>query len=244
MSSEKFHFPDIDQVGIETLDVISFAPRFNKWMYKTIAPFTKGNILEVGSGIGNISQFFIDQNAQISLTDIRDNYVTILKEKYKSKAHEVFKLDLAAENFETTYKDRLGSYDSIFALNVVEHIEDDVLAIKNAKKLLKTDGHLIILVPAYNWLYNSFDLALEHYRRYTRKTLNKLLSSAEFKIIHNQYFNAFGMLGWFVSGKILKKKSIPRNQMELYDRLIFIAKTIDKINFNSFGLSVISIGKK
>ena len=82
MSDSKFIFPDLDEIGIDTLDAISFAPNFNEYMFKTIEPYCSGNILEIGSGIGNISKHFIAKDATISLTDIRDNYVDILKENY------------------------------------------------------------------------------------------------------------------------------------------------------------------
>ncbi|MBT8231061.1 MAG: class I SAM-dependent methyltransferase [Saprospiraceae bacterium] len=243
MSNAKFIFPDLDEIGIDTLDAISFAPRFNEYMFKTIEQYCSGNILEIGSGIGNISKHFIDKKASISLTDIRDNYVDILKENYGNQTKEIFNLDITDPDFDKKYADKFENYDTIFALNVVEHIKDDNLAIVNCKKLLKNGGQLVILVPAYQWMYNSFDTALEHYRRYTKKRLNGLLSK-HLNIIHHQYFNVFGMAGWFVSGKILRKKTIPRNQMELYDKLIWISKTLDKIVFNKIGLSVISVGKK
>lgn len=243
MKDSKFVFPELDEVGIDTLDVISFAPNFNEYMFKTIEPYCYGYILEIGSGIGNISKHFIDKKATISLTDIRDNYVDILKDNFESNTEDIYNLNITDPDFDLKFKDKFESYDSIFALNVVEHIKDDNLAITNAKKLLKPGGNLVILVPAYQWMYNSFDTALEHYRRYTKSRLNNIMKD-KLEIIHSQYFNVFGMAGWFVSGKILRKKSIPRNQMELYDKLIGLSKALDKVVLNKVGLSVISVGKK
>jgi len=240
---ENFVFPDIDEVGIETLEAVSIAVNFNEWMYNTISKHCSGKILEIGSGIGNISKHFIENDHDITLTDIRDNYIESLKEQFPSHENKTLLMDLVDPNFEIKYSKLLGTYDSVFALNVVEHIKDDQLAISNAKKLLKPNGKLIILVPAFQSLYNSFDTALEHFRRYTKKSLNKLISS-ELDVSHSQYFNAFGMLGWFVSGKVLKKKTIPIKQMKIYDKLLFIAKTIDICVFNQIGLSVISVGIK
>lgn len=242
---KEFEFPDIDEVGIETLESISIAVNFNQWMYKTISQFCSGKILEIGSGIGNISQCFIDSDQDITLTDIRDNYIETLKEKFPQKKDMVHHMDLVNEDFDTLYESFLGQYDSVFALNVVEHIENDTLAIQNASKLLNTNGKLIILVPAYQALYNTIDEALEHYRRYTKKTLNGVISQTqEIHLEHSQYFNAFGMLGWFVTGSLLKSKTVPVNKMRLYDKLLFIAKTIDKLTFNKIGLSVISVAYK
>jgi len=243
MTNSKFEFPEIDEIGIDTLDAISFAPGFNKYMFETIEPFCKGHILEIGAGIGNISEHFITKGAEISLTDIRDNYVEILNNNFGETAESIFNLDIVSEDFDEKFKHLYESFDSIFALNVVEHIKDHELAIRNIKKLLKPNGHIIILVPAYQILYNSFDTALEHFRRYTQKSLNKIISP-EFEIIHNQYFNVFGIAGWVVSGGILKKKAIPRNQMELYDKLIGFSRFLDKLVFNKIGLSVITVGKK
>jgi SAM-dependent methyltransferase len=240
---EDFVFPDIDEVGIETLEAVSIAVNFNRWMYDTISKHCSGKILEIGSGIGNITQHFIENDHDITLTDIRSNYVQSLKEQFPSHKDKTILMDLVDDNFDQEFRKLLGTYDTVFALNVVEHIKDDRLAIFNATKLLKPGGKLIILVPAYQFLYNSFDVALEHYRRYTKKTLNQLIAS-ELKLSHSQYFNAFGMLGWFVSGKVLKKKTIPIKQMKIYDRLLFIAKSIDKCLFNRMGLSVISVGTK
>ena len=242
--SEEFEFPEVDEIGIETLESISIAKNFNRWMYQTISPHCSGKILEIGSGIGNISKHFIEEGKDITLTDIRENYVATIEEQFPEYSKDkIIQLDLVDPDFDNRYRSLLTQYDSLFALNVVEHIKDHQTAISNAKKLLKPKGKIIILVPAFQSLYNTFDLALEHYRRYTKKSLRKLIG-AEFELEHSQYFNAFGMLGWFVSGKLLKKKTIPLNQMKIYDRLLFIAKTIDKVVFNKIGLSVITVGIK
>jgi hypothetical protein len=110
--------------------------------------------------------------------------------------------------------------------------------------LLKTGGTLVILVPAYQFLYNKFDKELEHYRRYTKASLNSLFKKANFKIIHNQYFNAIGILGWFVSGRLLGNNLIPEDQMKAYNTLVPIFRILDKLVLNIFGLSVITVGKK
>ena len=94
------------------------------------------------------------------------------------------------------FKNYIGTFDSVFAFNVVEHIEDDKLALENCYKLLKPGGHVVILVPAYQSLYNRFDKELEHFRRYTKKTLKAVISSARFDIITKRYFNFMGIFGW------------------------------------------------
>lgn len=238
-----FQYKEVDKEGWETLDAIAQAGRFNKWMYETVKPFCKGRILEIGSGIGNISKFFVDAHADITLSDIRPVYCELLKKTFPG-VHEIVQLDLVDPSFDRTYASHLEKYDTVFALNVVEHIENDLLAIQNAYKLLKKNGQLVILVPAYNQLYNRFDTELEHFRRYTRKRLNELLKAGNLAIVHSSYFNFMGIPGWYVSGKFQQNKTIPKSQMSLYDKLVPVFKLVDKLVFNKIGLSVVSVGRK
>jgi SAM-dependent methyltransferase len=188
----------------------------------------------------------LQNNHTITLSDIRDNYCNVLRKKYGDKPNlkDIVKLDIIDPEFDTKYSKLIGTFDSIYAMNIVEHVKDDDLAIANCKKLLKPNGNLIILVPAYQKLYNIFDEELEHYRRYNQKSLDKLFINNDLDIIHRQYFNFIGILGWWFSGSILKKKTIPGGQMKLYNSLVGIFKIIDKVMLNKMGLSVITVGKK
>lgn len=241
-----FTFKEIDQEGLDTLSVIEKADRFNEWMYQTIKPYCKGNVFEVGSGIGTISERFFRDKINLTLSDIRSGYCDRLSEKFGKMATlgGVVQMDLTHPEFDVVFADHLQAYDTVFALNVVEHIQDDSLAVQNGHKLLKPGGHLIILVPAYQALYNRFDAELEHYRRYTKARLNSLISGINFDVIHSQYFNLMGIAGWFVSGKLQNNQTIPGGQMNLYNALVPVFKVVDKLTFNAAGLSVISVGRK
>lgn len=237
---------EYDQIGKDTLDVISEADRFIEWMYFTIKPYCSNKILEVGSGIGNITEFFLEDQFELLATDLRKNYCSYLNNRFRDYPSfaGAEQMNLVDPDFEKKFKDQFNQFNTVFALNVVEHIEDDTLAISNCKKLLKPKGRLIILVPSYQVLYNSFDEQLGHFRRYTINTLASLFENTNFDIIHKQYFNFVGIIGWFFSGRLLKIKQIPRNQMKLYNRLVPFIKLADRILFHSMGLSVIVVGEK
>ncbi len=234
------------QYGTDTLEVISSADRFNHWMYQTIRPHCSGSILEIGSGIGNISQFFVNDGAAISLSDFDRSYFPRLKEKFGSSPNlkGIYQIDFSVKNPEDLYPELIGKFDTVFALNVVEHIEDHHQALLNANKFLRPGGNVVILVPAFQFLFNGFDEQLGHYRRYTSKTLKNLMESADFEVIHSRYFNFIGTLGWFVSGNILRKKMIPGGQMKLYDTLVPVWKLVDSFTQKFSGLSVIQTGQK
>ncbi len=242
---KEFSYKELDQEGEETLSAIAEAGNFNEWMFETIRPFCKGEILEIGSGIGNISEFFIDRSLPITLSDIRESYCTHLVEKFPGLAeNRILQLDIAHKDFDEVYADYLGKFDSVFALNVIEHIEYDNVAVQNCRKLLKPGGNLIILVPAFQSLYNRFDRELEHYRRYTQKTISRVLASQEFDIIHRQYWNSLGIPGWYVSGKLQNNKTIPKGQMKIFNYMVLISKMLDRLLLRKIGLSVIVVGQK
>src|SRR5689334_22266314 len=99
----EFQYKEIDREGWETLDAIAAADKFNKWMYDTIRPYCTGKILEIGSGIGNISKFFIESDADIMLSDIRPVYCEVLRKEFP-RASGVVEMDLTHPTFETTYQ--------------------------------------------------------------------------------------------------------------------------------------------
>lgn len=77
-----------------------------------------------------------------------------------------------------------------------------------------------------------------------KRDLNMLFQKQNLSILKSFYFNAAGIAGWFVSGKIQRNKTLPKNQVRLYDWFVPIFKIIDKLLLNRVGLSVISIGMK
>ena len=235
-----------DPVGEATLTVISKADKFNRWMYETIRPFLKGNILEIGSGIGNISKYPLAQQLPITLSDVNPSYQQILKTKFSSSSslQGILSVDLVYPDFENAYKHLESKFESIFLLNVIEHVADEVTAIKNCRYLLKPGGHLILLAPAYQWLFCKLDKELGHYRRYSAKRMAALLRSQGFEIKHKQYFNVAGIPGWLVSGKILGKKMLGSGEMNVFNSLVPLIRFVDKLFFKKAGLSIIVTGIK
>jgi SAM-dependent methyltransferase len=233
-----------DIYGYHSLERMAGAPRFNRWMYETISPFLSGRILEIGSGIGNLSNYFIEDGKSISLSDYDNDYVNLLKERYNGKkVDNIFELDLSARDFETRYNHLADNFHSIFLLNVLEHINDDKTAILNCRFLLKPGGCLLVLVPAYPVLFSKMDILLGHHRRYTMKALKKVISDNNFKIKKGFRFNALGICGWGWS-KIFNLTEISKTKINLYNNLVPVAKFFDKMAFHSLGLSVIVIAKK
>jgi SAM-dependent methyltransferase len=235
-----------DPTGFKTLNVIGKANKFNHWMYSAIEPFCNGEILEVGSGIGNISTLFIENGSNIHLSDIRQEYCEYLTQQFSNYPNfkGVARLDLLLSNFEEEYQRFIERFDTVFFLNVLEHIDDHRLAVSNANKLLKPGGKLIILVPAYPALFCQIDKGLGHFRRYTSNAIKEVILSGNYQIEKSFHFNACGIVAWFIAGKLLRKKSIEEGKMSLFNSFVPVFKFFDRIIFRKIGLSLIIVASK
>lgn len=235
-----------DAPGLETLERFANAPAFNEWLYSSISRHCSGRILEIGSGIGNISGLLLKDHSPVMLSDLRQVYCDKLQQRFGNnpRFEGAVQLDIAEDHFRQKHASLLGSFDTVIALNVVEHIKNDTKAVDNCKQLLKPGGKLIILVPAYQWLFNSFDVELGHFKRYTLKELGKLLTSSGLELAYTRYFNLAGIPGWWLTGSVMKKKVIPGGQLKIFNLLVPIFRLLDKIVLRKAGLSAIAVGTK
>ncbi len=235
-----------DPAGFKTLEIFSSTPAINTWLFEKINSGVQGRILEIGSGIGNISGMLLKDYSDVTLSDLRPEYCRILEQKFNNHPHlrGIYVLDLALPDFNTRYAHLLEKFDSVIALNVIEHITDDLMAVKNAKALLRNKGKLIILVPAFPALYNSLDRELGHFRRYKKSGLVKLCETAGLKNSNCRYFNAAAIMGWWVSGGLLGEKIISPSKLHFYNLLVPLFKVLDALVSPFAGISLISTSLK
>lgn len=242
LCSMDFEYKEIDEAGQETLEAITAATAFNAWMVSVIQPYCKGKVLEIGSGIGNISSFILDAELDLTVSDLRPQYIDILQQRFPDVS--ALQIDLVDPDFSTKYASYLGQFDSVFALNVIEHIEDDRLALENVHKLLKPNGHCIILVPAFQALYNKIDRSLHHFRRYTLGQLLDRFDMNQYQLLHKQYFNTMGIPAWFIGGKLMGDSTVKKGKMSLYNAMVPVFKLVDYPLKRFMGLSAVCIMKK
>jgi SAM-dependent methyltransferase len=110
------------------------------------------------------------------------------------------------------------SVDVLIMLNVLEHIEDDVGALKNAWRLLKPGGSLVIEVPAGPHLYDAYDAELHHFRRYSRSELNRKLSAAGFRVHRKSHLGFFLYPAFFVVKWLNKLMSVKKQRPVVRDQ--------------------------
>ena len=227
-----------DLVGAATLERMATAPRYNRWMYDRLRPWVGRRVLEIGAGIGNMSEFLVDRD-RVVLTDTEPYYLDRLRARYAELPHvTVAELRLPASN------PRLAAerLDTVVCLNVLEHIEDDRGSLVAMRDLLAPGGRLILLVPSLRALYGTLDEALGHFRRYVPRELAAKLAAAGFRVPHLEYFNLAGVPGWWFTGRVLRRRLIPQGALRWYDALVPLFR-LERLLPWRIGQSLIAIGE-
>lgn len=204
--------------GTRTLEIISGTPRVNAWYYSKFASRIHGSVLELGSGIGNISTLLAGDAEHLTVTDVEEVYVERLRATFSGRPNvraALYDLDGPAP---ADIADR--AYDVVISLNVLEHVADDGRAVRDLVDLLKPGGWLLTYVPAIPFAFGSMDAALGHHRRYERRSLDALMRAGGLEVEELGYMNAVGLLGWTFNGRVLRKRELDARQVRLFDRLV------------------------
>ena len=225
--------------GAKILDSLAGTKRFNRWMADTVRPLVGTRVLELGAGIGNMTQHLARGRKSYVASDIDAEHIARLRVRFRGRPNlEIRRCDLSdAADFQPL----IGSFDSVVCLNVVEHVEDDLGALRNIFSALKPGGRAIILVPQDQRAYGTLDEVLGHFRRYSEAQLRARMEEAGFKLERMLHFNRVTRPGWRFNGQILKRRSFGRFQLRLFDSLVPLWRRIDAY-FPWPAVSLIAVG--
>ncbi len=213
-----------EQYGQAILHRLSGARRFNNWMADTIKPFVGQRVLEIGSGLGNLTRELLPRE-HYTASDIDALHLRFLHNRYaRSQRVGIRRMDLTEPSH---FEGVVGCFDTVICLNVLEHVEDDRLALRNMFEVLEPGGHAVLLVPQGRWLFGSLDEVLGHHRRYTRVELTEKAREAGFEVVLVRDFNRTTVPGWFVNAVLLRRKHFSRLQLKALESLMWLVRRMD-----------------
>lgn len=227
--------------GFYILTSVAKASRYNRWILNNVRRYMGKTVLEAGSGIGNMSKLLINRD-RLVLLDNDPLYDKKLKQRFGRRANvEIIQADLTNKH---VLKQKVSEpVETVFCSNVLEHLEPDQQVLKSFHDMLLPGGHCVIVVPAGRWLYTGMDEELGHFRRYTDEELAEKMSEAGFNIVMKQRTTKLGSIGWFVSGRILRKRHLAPRQMIWFDRFLPVAKILEYL-LPIPGMSLTMVGQK
>jgi SAM-dependent methyltransferase len=209
-------------------------------MGRTLAPFLGDRVLEIGAGIGTLTSQFIPREFYLA-SDINPSYLSYLRGYSIGKPYlKVRHIDAGVSGDFAGLEEK---FDTALMVNVLEHVPDEQVALKNIRSSLMPGGRAVILVPQHPALYGTLDEALEHRERYTRKSLQEGLERAGFQVEKIFDFNRFSVPGWWLNGKILRRKTFSRVQLKVLQITIPVLRRMDGA-LPWGGLSLIAVATK
>lgn len=225
---------------------MALAVNYSRWILERLRPFIGKHIVEVGAGMGSFSQMLLEtQPDSMTLLEPSPELFPVLTRRLpqidtRGIAHT--RPATLAQAFSGANAPRQP--DTAIYVNVLEHIEDDEQELRSLHSILPASGRLLVFVPANRWLMGTMDHQLRHFRRYTLDELTTKCRSAGFRIQLAEYFDAIGIVPWWLKYCLFKSDHMEPTAVELYDRLIVpISRALERIVTPPIGKSVILVAE-
>jgi SAM-dependent methyltransferase len=225
----------IHTLGLEDL---SEAIRYRRYLFDLIEPYLGDSVLEVGAGLGDFAAQLTGRK-RLVVSDSDPFCLWALRARLGSRPEvEVRALDLFRE-IEVD-----PPVDSVVAINVLEHLEEDVRALKAMGSTVIAGGNVVLLVPGYPSLYGEFDRAVGHLRRYTPEALRQAVEAAGLQVTVLKPVNLLGGLAWWAAVRMGGRARPTPTLVKLYDQVIVPLVRASERRFDPpFGQSVICVAR-
>ncbi|NUN12476.1 MAG: methyltransferase domain-containing protein [Myxococcales bacterium] len=209
--SDSFHYDGADLEALQDL------VHYPSWIMDYLSPVARGDILEVGPGLGAVSKRLRIISDSLDLLEPSARHASLLADFFRAD-EKVRVLPFTVEAF-AAHAPR-GVYDTVVAINILEHLEDDLTALETFFRVLRPGGFLFLFVPALRFLYSEFDRRIGHFRRYHLGELKRLVEGARFVVETIRYFDMSGVVPWWVTNTVVGSTQINPRFAQWYDRLV------------------------
>ena len=195
--------------------------------------------LEIGSGLGHyVADWAAAGVPRLTASEADPDRRAALRARFAD--HPVVRLrERAVPVLET------ASYSAVVACYVMEHVPDDVAAVRAFAGLLRPGGRVVLVVPAFPSAMSEFDRAIGHQRRYRRRTLRAVVEEAGLTVEVLHHVNLLGLLGWYVLVKGLKGRPQAGPVLTVYDRVVVpVLRRVEARTPPPFGQSLLVVARK
>ncbi|EID53437.1 methyltransferase family protein [Saccharomonospora xinjiangensis XJ-54] len=214
-------------------------PRYLAYQRELIRPHCGRTVLEVGAGLGEFASGFTGFDRYV-VTDVDTGAVQKLKERFHDRPEvEVQQYDIDGTTTLAT------PVHTLVAINVLEHIEDDIGALRQLSRSLTSRGNVVLFVPGYQQLYGEFDRRVGHFRRYTPTTVAATAREAGLVVELARPVNFLGAFAWWAAVRRGGTTAPDPRLVSLYDRYVVpVTRAIEKTLPIPFGQSILCVARK
>jgi len=228
-------------VGHE-LELFVQATHWKNYIQHAVQPFIGDHVMEIGAGLGGTTRFLCD-GSQTRWICLEPDASLAAKLQDAINAGEIPSCCESVVGTLTT--DCVNSViDTVLYIDVLEHIENDAEELRNAIRVMKPGGHVVVLSPAHQWLFTPFDEAIGHFRRYTKRTLSAL-TPPDATLVHLTYLDSVGLLASLANRLLLRSAEPTHRQIQLWDKgMVRTSRVLDPMLGRKIGKSVLGVWRK
>jgi SAM-dependent methyltransferase len=220
------------------LEEMSSAVNYHRWLVDLAMPYLGDRPLEIGSGTGDYAQMWADGGVQVTASEGYPPLVARLRERFADNP-SVHVKELVAPIRET------ADHSAVVAFNVLEHIPDDVDALRSFAGLVRPGGAVVLFVPAFEALMSDYDVTVGHQRRYRKRSLVKAMTDAGLDVERVRYVNVVGFFGWFVTMRLLRGRPGDSLLLRVFDRFFVpVLRRVESLVAPPFGQSLFVVGRR
>lgn len=224
-----------------TLERMEGATNYNAWLGRRLREHAGLRVLEIGAGLGTITEQIAVGRELVVALEIDEHYVEQLRRRFRDRPVVRPHLSDLAHADLTALKDE--RIDTVVLSNVLEHLPDDAGAVRRFREILEPGGRLVMVVPALPQLFGSLDEAVGHYRRYTPASLRAVLEGNGFSVGSLEWMNLVGMAGWFFNGRILRRRAVPALQLKAYDLIAPLLARAESLVRLPIGMTLFTVAR-
>ena len=224
----------------DELPTFAEAVHWKRYFRDKLRPWLTGDVLEVGAGQGGTTQLLYD-GRQASWTCLEPDAALAEQISAETSWPESAGPPQVIVGTLAEIDPSLQQFDTIIYIDVLEHIEHDAEELELAAKLLKPGGTLIVLSPAWPFLFSNFDRAVGHFRRYTQKSLTAVTPSTV-RLERLFYLDSLGTVLSLVNRLLLGRRHPQRSQVLFWDRIVIpLSRCLDACLAYRFGRSIVAV---
>jgi SAM-dependent methyltransferase len=231
---------EFDSATCENAFGVTAAPRYRQWEHELVAPFLGRSVLEIGSGMGHFSEKLVGAGLdRVVLSDPDELCLERLRSAYGGRPGvEVMSIVLPGS------VSLAEPVESVVAMNVLEHIEDDAQALRDLAGALAPGGRIVLWVPAYMQLYGEFDRKVGHFRRYIPETIRSAVEGAGLRVGYLRRVNFLGGLAWWLAVRRGGARQPNPRLVWLFDNIVVpTSRTVEKYVEPPFGQSIVCVAE-
>jgi len=222
----------------DVLEALSQCANHRTWFAGFALPYLGEHPIEIGSGMGDYAMQWIPGVDKFTATEADPSLLPALRAATADCTNVTVRQMLLPT-------DERADHSCLISFNVLEHIEDHIGALQSMARLVRPDGYIVLVCPAFPFAMSPVDIATGHVRRYTKRSMTQALTAAGLEVVDVRYANSLGLICYYAFTSVLKRQPKTGGALNFYDRLVvpFVRGVERRIGPPPFGQSVVAVGR-